>query len=356
MSQKLLEQFNCLKSVQPDFAWKERTRDFLVKRVKLDTVAHQTNWFEIFHTFSIVFFAKYMPSPARITAIIVVISIIGGANMIAQAEYAPNRMFYGVKRAYEKVEFVFAVTPESEAKMHLKHANERQKEATKIAASQQTSQEKASNLKTVIKSFEQNIEAAKSSLVIVKEQTENMKNSDIINEKTLNLAKEISENVSEAIKNLDEVNNITSNKDVSKTVEEAQSVAEGVNTASLKVLIEKTGTSTDPVLQKQLKNFIFQKLNRDQETINKIKVLTEQWLEAEDAAQKIDQAQKLTKEAKNLLEENAFLEAMQKAEYVSDIARELNNKINTEAEDNKAIENNQGNSATQTPKVIINPQ
>ena len=168
MPQRLFEQLNKLQSVKPDLNWQSQLRNSLVTRARIDTIDKQLTFTDHLSLFSMVFYKKYLPSPYKMTSALAILLIISGTGFMAQAEYSPSRPLYSVKRGFENVEFVFAVTPEQETQLHLKHAKKRQDEAVKIAADVSNPTQKAENLNRVIKSMEQNIVAAKSGLEIVK--------------------------------------------------------------------------------------------------------------------------------------------------------------------------------------------
>lgn len=312
MPVRLLKQLNKLSTLQPDLGWQEATRNFLVTRARVDTIAKQPTLSERFSVFAFIFYKKYLPSPLKIMAIVSALAMTVGANFAAQAEYRPKTPLYSVKRVFENVEFVFAVSPESEATVNLKHAKKRQAEAVKIAAGESDAADKAENLNTVIKKLEQNLLAAKSGLEIVKNQD---------GQQTVDLAKKVNENTAEAIETLNQVQASAPSTEVAKTVSEAQGIAEEANTASLKVLVDSAVKTPEngSVSKAEVKDLISQKLERTEEKIKQT---------AHEAGTDSAQAQKIVKEAKNLLNKDALTQALEKVEKVANIAQESANALN----------------------------
>src|SRR3989344_5225299 len=235
--ERLLKQFNRLQKTGPALDWSENTRSFLVNRVKTDTLAKDHYWLADFKVFSLIWIRKIMPSPVKMISVLTVFSMILGTSMVAEAEYLPKgRPLYAVKRTFEKIELVLAVSPEKETKVNLKHVGKRQAEAVKISHKSTISEtEKAGNLKIVVKSLEQNINAVKDDLEKVKE--------------TMN------------------------SKEVDKTVGEAQEKVEAVAVASLEVLVENSAEPqvSDQVISKnEVKDIINSTIERESNKINKI--------------------------------------------------------------------------------------
>lgn len=365
MPQRLFEQLNKLQSIKPDLNWQSQVRASLVTRARIDTLDKQLTFADRLSLFTMVFYKKFLPSPYKMASAFAVLVIISGTSMMAQAEYMPKRPLYSAKRAFEKVEFVFAVTTEQETQLHLKHAEKRLNEARKIASDVSDPTQKAENLNTVIKSMEQNIVAAKSGLEIVKDA------SDITpadNQKTVALAKEITESTNNAIQTLDEVQSSVPNE-ITDTVNEAKSLAEDANSVSLKVLVDNADqnatTEAQPsVLTEEVKGFITQKLERSEEKIKQVQALTGTATSAsvdskndvnlQDAKQKNTEAQAIVKEAKNLLNSNNLPQALEKVEKASNITKESTGSLNKMVEIKDGVSStssNGGKPASTTPKV-----
>ena len=286
-----------------------------------------------------IFYKKYFPSPYKMASALVILLIISGTSIMAQAEYVPSRPLYSVKRGFENVEFVFAVTAEQETQLHLKHAKKRQDEAVKIAADVSNPAQKAENLNRIIKSMEQNIVAVKSGLEIAKDAAI-ADSTD--NQKTVALAKEITESTNIAIQALDQVQSSAPNT-ATKTVNEARSLAEDTNSISLKFLVDNTNQNIgseeeSSVAAQEVKDFISQKLERSEEKIKQVQTITgnavntsvngKNNVNLQDAVQKTTEAQAIVKEAKNLLNNNDLPQALDKIEKASNITKESTGALN----------------------------
>src|SRR3989338_1165837 len=232
MPERLVKQFNKLQKIGPSMEWTENTRNFLVAKVTQDNIGCEPAWTFVFKLNSMALVRRIMPSPTKAISFLIIIGLIGGTKMAAQAEYIPKRPLYTVKRTFEKIELVMALTPESETKVNLKHATKRKEEAVKIAQKEDIApEEKAENINTVVKSMEQNITAANNTLQIASESDKN-------SEGTAKMAKEINKNVSANIKDLDKVRE-TSSEAVGEVVDEALDELEKAEDTSIKVLIDQ---------------------------------------------------------------------------------------------------------------------
>jgi len=235
MPERLLKQFKKLDQTGPSAEWQEGVRDFLVKRVSQNTITKKASWQSSLEIFSIVWVRKLLPSPVKMITALIILTLVGGTGLMAQASYIPSGAFYTAKRFGENVQLVFAITPQSETKINLKFAEERKKEAVKLAKKEDIKpEEKKEYINTVVKSLKQNISAAQTSLDIVKEREKENQNSD-----TIKLTKELTENVSQNIDDLEEVKAIVSIKEVKAVVTQVQNELEKVEDDSLKDLIKE---------------------------------------------------------------------------------------------------------------------
>jgi len=339
MPQRLFKQLNNLQSVKPDLNWQSQLRNSLVTRARIDTIDKQLTFTDHLSLLGMIFYKKYFPSPYKMASALVILLIISGTSIMAQAEYVPSRPLYSVKRGFENVEFVFAVTAEQETQLHLKHAKKRQDEAVKIAADVSNPAQKAENLNRIIKSMEQNIVAVKSGLEIAKDAAI-ADSTD--NQKTVALAKEITESTNIAIQALDQVQSSAPNT-ATKTVNEARSLAEDTNSISLKFLVDNTNQNIgseeeSSVAAQEVKDFISQKLERSEEKIKQVQTITgnavntsvngKNNVNLQDAVQKTTEAQAIVKEAKNLLNNNDLPQALDKIEKASNITKESTGALN----------------------------
>ena len=357
--ERLLKQFNRLQKTGPALDWSENTRSFLVNRVKTDTLAKDHYWLADFKVFSLIWIRKIMPSPVKMISVLTVFSMILGTSMVAEAEYLPKgRPLYAVKRTFEKIELVLAVSPEKETKVNLKHVGKRQAEAVKISHKSTISEtEKAGNLKIVVKSLEQNINAVKDNLEIVKDEAKNP-------EETAKLAKEVNQKTTETIDDLEKVKETMNSKEVDKTVGEAQEKVEAVAVASLEVLVENSAEPqvSDQVISKnEVKDIINSTIERESNKINKIEDKVEVANGEKPTATDKEELSQVTanstksheilKEAQTLLAGDLLKEALDKVKESKEKTG-VSQKVVSKLED--AAGTATANNATTTPDAIIN--
>ncbi len=254
MPERLCKQFNKLQKTGPSPEWTANTRNFLINRVKQDTLGNEPSWAFSFRLNSMVWVKRVMPSPVKVVSFFIVIGLVGGTNMVAQAEYIPKRPLYTVKRTFEKIELVMALTAKSETKVNLKHATKRKEEAVKLAKKEDFAPgEKTENINTVVKSLEQNISAANNSLEIVKESEKD-------HQGTVELAKEFTKNISDNIEDLNEVKEAS--KEVKEAVEEAVEEMEKAEESSIQILIDEV--ENKPALPEEGEEIIYEVISEEE--------------------------------------------------------------------------------------------
>ncbi|MBU1130583.1 hypothetical protein KJ840_00400 [Patescibacteria group bacterium] len=343
MPERLANQFKKLQEVGPSAEWTEATRNFLIARIQQDTLTQETPFFSRWKLFFNEGFQKIMPSPVKVISSLVIISLLGGAGLFAQAESNPKHILYAVKRTLEKIELVLAVTPQSETKVNLRHATKRKEEAVKLAQKTNLSaEEKDGLINTVINSLEQNISAAGNSLGMVDEA----KNTD----QAVELAQEITANINNNLQGLEEVKDIASSDSVNKNVFGVQSAMEGVENSSIEVLIQKLANQEANgqfISEEKVKEIVNNKIERTAEKIsakeqavknidlNKVVIVKEDRIGTtyisikldikkivSQAVEKLAEAPKLLEEAKSLLAGNLLSESMGKIKEVEAIIKE----------------------------------
>jgi len=341
MPERLIKQFNKLQKTEPSMEWAENTRNFLVAKVTQDTLGKESSWAFTLRLNSMAWVKRIAPSPTKVVSFLIIIGLIGGTNMVAQAEYIPKRPLYTVKRTFEKIELVMALTPESETKVNLKHATKRKDEAVKIAQKEDIApEEKTENINTVVKSMEQNISAANNTLQIASESDKN-------SESTAKLAKEINKNVSANIKDLDKVKEISSEA-VGEVVDEALDELEKAEDTSIKVLIDQVqqtneegqSDSSEVVSKEEVKEILNVKIQRTDEKLQKIgekvKVVgPEQQIggpivdksDVNQVKENSEAAQVILEEVKVLVNDNMLSEALEKFQETSKITKESEKTI-----------------------------
>lgn len=357
--ERLLKQLNRLQKAGPALEWSENTRSFLVNRVKTDTLAKEHFWFADFKVFSFVWLRKILPSPVKIVSVLTIFGMILGTGMVAEAEYLPKgRPLYAVKRTFEKIELVLAVSPEKETKVNLKHASKRKDEAIKISEKADLSEEqKVGNLKKVVKSLEQNISAVKDNLEIVKDEAKKP-------EETAKLAKEVNQKTTETINDLEKVKETMDTKEVDKTVGEAQEQVEAVAVASLEVLVENSAepqVSNQVISKNEVKDIINGTIERENNKISKIEDKVEvanaekptatDKKELTEVTENSTKSHEILKEAQAFLDDDLLKEALDKvkeSKEKTEVSQKVVSKLE-EAAEAASVEN-----ATTTPGAIIN--
>ena len=110
MSERLLNQLNKLQKNGPSPQWKENTRNLLVFQVKKDTLTNEHSWRNSLEMFSFIYLKKIVPHSVRAISTLIVIAMMGGVGLFAQAEYIPSRPLYIVKKTLERIELVLSFT------------------------------------------------------------------------------------------------------------------------------------------------------------------------------------------------------------------------------------------------------
>ncbi|MBU1036697.1 hypothetical protein KKF32_01510 [Patescibacteria group bacterium] len=379
MSERLIKQFKKLEEIEPSGEWINSTRDFFVNTVKKDTIVYRTSWTYNFKIFWLAGQRKLMPVAGRITALALVIVVIGGTGIAAEAEYVPTKPLYKVKQTIEKVELVLATSSKQETEIYLKHAKKRVGEALKLAQKDTSSiksiKDKEKNINTVVTKLKQDLTAAGVSLDIVKQDEENI-------DTAKDLAKKITENVKDTVVILDQVIKEAEIKAVDNTVTEVIAASEEVENSAIELLVTQ-GKDKDNIISEQNLSaeekeiLVGDKIERIAEKIEKIKDELNQYqfnsgdlanlsgdlsatstivvLEDEkiqELEEKLKSAQISLDEARKLLESDLYIESMDKMKESNQLVGEVDQVISringtTSSVENKEIDSNQATSTNQ---------
>jgi hypothetical protein len=378
MSEKILRQFKKLEETQPSREWLSLTRANLVNKVKFDTLSQKTDWV---YNFRLIWFAwrqNFSIVSNKVYALLILIVLIGGTGMAAEAEYIPTKALYKVKETIEKVELVLAMSAESEAKIYLKHAQKRMDEVLKIAQNKDYSDfDKEKNINTVVTKLKKDLNSASVNLDIVKQDDQNQA-------VTKDLAKELTKNVKDTVAVLNKVAKETDTKTMNETVAKAIVSTEDVDDSAVKLLVAKNSTdksdNQSDLTDAEKKTLVQDKIDRIEQKLEKVKenlnlyyanqkakeskgsiitildkatslpvILTDdQVKEIED---KIKDAEQSATEAKEKLSANSLTESLNKSKEGNKLINEADEIINQANNINDDQKDNDG-SPTSTEKVI----
>ncbi len=375
MPQRFLKQFKKLEKIEPNPAWSQITRNFLVNRASHDTLGKESSWAVNFRLFTAVWLTKLIPSPVKIVSVLVIFSLVGGIGLAAEASYDPYSSAYALKRVVENVQLALITSPEGKAKFNLRLVDKRTEEIIKLAVSSDISTEdKAAPIKTVAASLKQNINEAKTSLEAIKETAPEEP------EEMVKLAKVITEKTQETIEGLEKVKETGLSDNVDKTVTEAQTAVEEAQSASLEVLVKGVAEQTvseEIVSKDQVKDLLNTTIERENKKIEQIsqsvsQVKPTEMVNGSEVEKKVDvdklaevtQKSKVSKEilkdAEQLLEADKLAEAFSQVQTSSEINKEsksvvakVEDALQSEKAKNIQEQQNNGASATNSQDLLI---
>jgi len=391
MQDKLLKQFKNLQNVAPSSAWQETTRNFLLSEIKKSSLAsgvynnveQSGNWSEKMFEFGYRL-RSMLPSPAKAVSFMVLVGLIGGSAMAAQASVPSDKM-YKFKKFYEKVEFLTATSVEDEASINLKHAGKRQEELGKLmeqskAQGDQASEKIAKDIQEVTVALSQNVTAAEKTLSIVKEEKPGV---------AAELAKAVTETSQNAIEVLNKVSDTTNTdktNNLEQTLTETKKELVKAEDKGLQVLVETVvapvdnasapaqTTSTDKVESKvvspeELNQMLTKKIDRIDSEISAVKDKINDSIKTEIAAKieipktavevaeakvlidKPVEAKKILEEAKNSLANGgSVVDALAKVQQTSLLVGQAD--LAVKAAEVKTAEKSAIQATSTTPNVV----
>ncbi len=125
-------------------------------------------WAEAFRFMWLRMLRKIVPAERVVIAGLLVITLTVSSTYMAQAA-VPGDILWPLKLTYEKAEIALATDAASEGRIHIRHADNRLKELTVIAARPNTP-EKSKNISQLVRRLEKDITAADQSLKLTKEE------------------------------------------------------------------------------------------------------------------------------------------------------------------------------------------
>lgn len=373
-----------LREIGPSIEWTARTKNLLLNH---PTLADHPASFDIFSQLQIFIYRverKLIPSPVKIIATLLVLSLAGGTTLAAKAAI-PGNPLYPVKTQIEKVELVLTTSSKKEAQVHLKHAKNRIFEVEQLTKIDQPAKDVQIN-KTV-KNLEKSITAAQSSLESAEQEESNI-------ETVVTVAVQINDGAMQANQMLNQTA-VTVNSDaIKQTVSEATSATEMVldNTTNLVIDKKENGEISEAVVStEKVKEMVTNNINIIEnknkiveEKVNQIEtekvneaitnpaVTNNQNLNKEEVravADKPEEAKLVLEEARKLVNETALSQAMEKAKESKEITMETEKvleKIDKVIKEQANLESDQAiknlppisNNSTSTPSstgLMIKP-
>lgn len=335
---KIIKNLKGLKGVEPDFEWSVRTKKYLLSQI--NTVKEKENFSDKLRVFTLRLERKFIPSPVKIVATLLVFMLAGGTTLAAKAAI-PGNPLYPLKTRIEKVELVFVTSSKKEAKVHLRHAKNRVFEVEQLA--KQGSSESEEQINQVVINLKNNITAAQNYLESAENEGEDI-------EKVVEVAVQVNEGAGVASQVLNQtVTNITS-EETKKKVNEAAEATDTIQESTTNLIVDKKATgevSDEVVTNEKVKEIVIKNLNRIegknnivkekvsqvvQEKVNEAikqkqegEVITSNDLNEEEVEKMItkpEEAGLILEEARKLVEEDSLSEAMDKAKTSQDITKD----------------------------------
>jgi len=336
----LLKNLKNLRQLEPRLEWAMRTKSFLMSKIEEKETG---NFVERFHIFILRLERKLIPSPVKIIATLLVLSLASGTTLAAKAAI-PGNPLYPVKTQIEKVELVLATTPKAEAVVHLNHAKNRIFEVEQL--NKKDPMIMADQINNTVKNLKKDITASQNSLEIAEKDENNV-------EAVVAVAVQLNQGAVQASQVLNQTVTNVSSEEIKQTVSEAVETTEAVqdNTTSLIVdkkvngLVSDRTVTTDQVKEIVVNNIntienkiksVEEKVNQIEsvkvnEAINQQEGIVDTDLKKEDVVEiinKKEEARQVLEEAKKLVNETALSEALVKAKESKEIAQETQRVLN----------------------------
>lgn len=234
---KQLAQLKNLSNINPDEQWSHATKYSILSEIAVQNRRRQAegrSFNDGFRLFFANIASRTIPSLAKATAFILVLTIGSGFTMFAQAS-VPGEALWPIKRNIEEAELAFTLSPVKKTEIHIKHINTRLGEIDKIlkdkdtnvSAEEQVKTEKA--IKQAVSHLEKDVVAVDNSLKIVKEEKDPVQVVALV-EKVTNVAKETASNLEQKV-------STSQNTEIAKVLGDAKKVNEVVKDSAVSLAI-----------------------------------------------------------------------------------------------------------------------
>lgn len=348
MPERFLHQLKKLERIEPREEWLDSTRNFLVNKVKSDSLTFQTPWNYHLRVFLLTWQKKLAPAPAISFSFILAVGLIFGTGLAAQAEHRPDKILYRVRNAVVDMRLALTTSEVKKAEIRLQIVKNRTTDALMLAQSKDLSlQNKEKHLNTVVTKLKQDLEAASASLDIVQTQSDN----SAVN----SLAKQLTENSKDTVNVLNQVMIESETSGIDKEmVKDVIASTENAEDNALDLLLENNlnGIDGTQLSADEISVLVNDKIKRTEEKVEKIAEIIKQ-IEVENAisnpasannqpiaassnilsvseeeigelSANIQQAKDYIAEAKNLAAGKVFQEALLKIKACNQIIKEIN--------------------------------
>ncbi|MBT4209313.1 MAG: hypothetical protein HOE19_00110 [Candidatus Komeilibacteria bacterium] len=177
---KKISRLRDLESIQPDKRWEKTTKYDLLEEISSQNrlmQAYKLSTSQKIDLFVMKSFNRVAPSLTKALTAFLVFMMFFGMNIAAQAS-VPGQPLWPVKRAVEEGEVLIAFSPVKKTEVHIKHVNERLDEIEKILEQDiaveevEVQVEQDIAIKQAVSHLEQDIASVDSALQIVKEEKE----------------------------------------------------------------------------------------------------------------------------------------------------------------------------------------
>lgn len=249
-----------LKSIKPDLAWKEATKNRLMAELALDKAPVKS---VSIHTLISISIKETLGRLAwqPIGGALVLFGLIIGPGMVtvnAAKGSLPGDALYPVKRSLERARITFAISSSKKAQLEVNLVSNRLHELQRLTKEQAPSPQRQQNITIALQELKKDTDSVKTRLEAVKNEP------STTNQEVVDLAKIIDDKTSDyqqtlqsAVDDLDDEAVNTTGGDIGQALTSVQDVA--IN--ALDILVTKGADTEKPLTQEELKVRVQQQLD-----------------------------------------------------------------------------------------------
>jgi len=361
MDRTVLKNLKELKKVEPDFEWSIKTKRYLLSQIKTAEISEATKFSDKLRIITLRLERKFIPSPVKMVAILMVFLMAGGTTLAAKAAI-PGNPFYPIKTKIEKVELILVTSSKKEAKVHLKHAKNRIFEVEQLVKKDDSKKEE--NISKTVKSLQKDITAAQNSLEIAEKEKETSNN-------LVSVAIQLNQGTEEVLEVLNQTAQNVVSEETKQAVSEVAEVTDAVQDNATNLIVdkkEKGEVSDEVVTDDQVKEIVVKNITKIENQLKIVEEKVNQINQDQNAEQTIDpknveeiskklgEAKLVLEEAKKLVEETSLSQVLEKVQESKEITKQTQKDIiKTEEEISKVQEEQQKPVENQQEIEIINP-
>lgn len=269
MSDQIYNQLKDLKNIKPNKTWRNNQRDILISQISQQSKEKensllQNSWF-LCKSMLPSSMLRFVARPVGVLTLIVFFAFSSGVFGISASKTSiPGDILYPVKLTGEKIKVGLTVSSEKKAELHVQFAEERMNEIETVLVQETEPAKKQAKVKIAVDEMKKDIQKATETIDKVKEIP---KKSQSVAETVKEIDKK-SEGITEKIEQ--KKKELKEDKELSKTLTEAEEATEEISVVAVAVLVEKHEKGEIELSETELVEVVGEKIQKAKENIEEL--------------------------------------------------------------------------------------